>query len=104
MHMEGSLGTRLGKANTHTYFCFTQLTRLISPIGARTVDWKNDVTHTPDILDVNSILFVCVWVCGGLGGGVGEWGNWNQHHTPKHKVPNSCWKHGSMNTQIAMTH
>ena len=69
-------------------------------------DWKSDATHTPDILDVTSILYACV--CVGLGGGVGELELTPHSHlmyeSIKFLIYNSCWKHGSMNTQIAMTH
>ena len=57
-HGRNSLGTRLGKANINLFFPWEQ----------KNLDWKNDATHTPDILDVNSILYVCV--CGVWG-----WGN-----------------------------
>ena len=39
----------------HTYFCFRQLTRLIFPIGAKHVDWKNDTEHKSHIVWVGEV-------------------------------------------------
>ena len=90
-HRRNSLGMRLGKANINLFFLWEQ----------KNLDWKNDATHTPDILDVNSILYVHVCV---VCVGVGELTLQSHLMYKNIKFQHSHWKHCSVNTQITVTH